>query len=76
MWTAALARNLIDMAVAKKPHLYKVKSYHATFLDKVKPSDALYAKIAHVGMKNGLQMIQIDIFNGNSLLIILRLIFI
>ena len=70
MWSAALARNLIDKFVTKKPYSYKVKNFQATFMEKVKPNDCLFARISHVGMKNGLKIIQVEILNESEIVVL------
>jgi fatty acid synthase subunit alpha len=70
MWTAALARNLLDKFVTKKPYQYKVKNYQATFMEKVKPNEPLFSRMTHVGMKNGLKIIQVEILNENEVVVL------
>eukprot|EP01114_Cavostelium_apophysatum_P006579 TRINITY_DN1795_c0_g1_i2.p1 TRINITY_DN1795_c0_g1~~TRINITY_DN1795_c0_g1_i2.p1 ORF type:complete len:3793 (+),score=1033.24 TRINITY_DN1795_c0_g1_i2:910-11379(+) len=70
MWTAAVARNLIDSVLSMTSHdannSYQVAAYKANFQEKISAGEKLTAKITHVGMKNGFKMMEIEIKNAND----------
>jgi len=71
MWTAAMGRNFIETSLqlgstGDKSPSYKIKSYSVNFMEKVLPEQKLHAKLSHVGMKNGLKLIELIIVNDQE----------